>query len=142
MEFLHLAGWAGLCLFVAPALLLDLRLLGVARHRVRVSTMVRYVLPWTSTGFAVMAAARAVHLVATPADLLRQPLFLAHLVLLGLLGANVWLFHRGIFRQVDAWDLGPVPRRAQIAGLVSISLFTGIVATAWRVLATPGGLPH
>ncbi len=141
MEFLYLAGWAGLCLFVVPALLLDLRLLGMARRRVRVSAMVQHVLPWTSSGLAVMAAVRAVHLVAAPADLLRQPAFLTHLVLLGLLGVNVSLFHRGVFRQVETWDLGPVPLRARVTGLISIVLFTGIVATAWGV-GTPNGLPH
>lgn len=142
MEFLRLAEWAGLFLFVGPALLVDLRLLGVASRRVRASALVQYVLPWSSTGFAVMAAARGVHLVATPADLLLQPAFGLHLLLLGLLGANVSLFHRGIFRQVESWDLGPVPARARITGLISIGLFAGIVGTAWAVVFSPGSLPQ
>lgn len=86
MDFLRIAEWAGLCLFVTPALLVDLRLLGVASRHVRVSAVVQYVLPWTSTGLAVMAAARVVHLLATPTGLLSQPAFLVHLSLLGLLG--------------------------------------------------------
>lgn len=141
MEFLRIAEWAGLCLFVAPALLLDLRLLGLASRRVRVSAVVQYVLPWTSTGFAVMAAARVVHLLATPTGLLQQPAFLVHLLLLGLLGVNVALFHRDVFPHVEAWDLGPVPPRARLTGLLSIVLFAGILASAWAIAATPGGLP-
>ncbi len=141
MEFIRLVEWVGLCVFVAPALLVDLRLLGMASRRVRVSALVRYVLPWTSTGFAVMAAARAVHLLATPAGLLMQPAFLVHLVLLGLLGVNVSTFHRALFPYVESWDLGPVPPRARLTGLISLALFAGIVATAWTVTATPGGLP-
>lgn len=141
MEFLRIAEWAGLCLFVGPALLVDLRLLGAASRRVRVSTVVRYVLPWTSTGFALMAAARVVHLLATPTGLLSQPAFLVHLLLLGLLGGNVALFHRDVFPHVESWDLGPVPRRARLTGLVSLALFAGILASAWAVAATPGGLP-
>lgn len=130
MQFLRLAEWVGLCLFVAPAVLVDLRLLGLARHWVRVSDTVQYVLPFTATGFAILVAARGGHVIATPSELLGQPVFLLHVALVTLLGVNVGLFHAGIFKTVDAWELGPVPPRARLTGVLSLLLFAGIVATA------------
>lgn len=132
-DLLTAAERLGLALFVAPALCVDLRLLGLARDRLRVSDVVGGVLPWTATGFAVMAAARLARLAADPRGLVGQPAFLAHLACLAALGVNVLLFHTGVFRSVCTWDLGPVPARARATGAVSVVLFAAIVWTAWLV---------
>jgi hypothetical protein len=94
------------------------------------SDTVQYVLPFTATGFCLLAAARALRLIATPGALLEQPAFLLQVLLLGLLGVNVWLFHTGVFKSVDGWELGPAPPRARATGAISLVLFTGIVGTA------------
>lgn len=146
LDLLAAAERLGLAFFVVPALCVDLRLLGVARHRVRVSRLVAIVLPWTASGFAVMAAARVARIVvhvgthvgvaagadaaADPGGLLVQPAFLAEVACLAALGVNVLRFHTGIFRSVAAWDVGPVPARARVTGAVSIALFAAIVWTA------------
>jgi len=43
-----------LCLFVGTAAMVDLRLLGLAMQKVRVSEVMARLLPWTSAGFLVM----------------------------------------------------------------------------------------
>jgi hypothetical protein len=49
-------------------------------------------------------------------------------VLLVLAGLNVWLFHSGIYRRVATWDRDAwPPRRARIAGALSLVLWAAII---------------
>jgi hypothetical protein len=45
-----------------------------------------------------------------------------------LAGLNVWLFHSRVYPKVATWDVeGVPPRRARIAGAVSLVLWIGII---------------
>ena len=55
--------------------------------------------------------------------------------MLVLAGINVWVFHSTIYQNLAAWDLDPVPpKRARIAGCLSLILWGGIVITG-RMIA-------
>ena len=65
---------------------------------------------------------------AIPVRSYHNVFFRLKLVMLVLAGLNVWLFHSGIYRRVTAWDLDvPPPRRARIAGVLSLLLWAVII---------------
>lgn len=125
----------GLSLFVGFAILLDLRLLGVAFRRVPVSEVARRLLPWTIGGFVVMIVTGFMLFYAIPIRTYESVWFRIKVIMLILAGINVWVFHGGIWRQVKEWDLTiPTPRKAKIAGAASLVLWAGIIF-AGRMIA-------
>ena len=125
VESIHV--WA-LCLFVGFAAMVDLRLVGITFRRVPVSELTSRLLPWTRVGFAVMVVTGVLLFYAIPVRSYHSVFFRLKLLLLVLAGLNVWLFHSGIYRRVTTWDLDvPPPRRARIAGALSLLLWTAII---------------
>lgn len=124
-----------LCLFVGLAAMLDLRLLGRLLPRVPVSQMAQRLLPWTIAGFVVMIASGILLFTAIPVRTYQNVFFRFKLVLLVLAGLNVFVFHNGIYRTIQAWDLDPVPpRRARLAGMFSLGLWA-LIIVAGRMIA-------
>jgi len=125
VESIHV--WT-LCLFVGFAVLLDLRLVGAIFRGVPVSHMARHLLPWTKVGFAVMALSGILLFYAIPLRTYHNAFFRLKAVLLVLAGLNAFVFHRGIYRSVPAWDIGvPAPRPARRAAMFSLMLWAAIV---------------
>ena len=117
-----------LTVFLGTAILVDLRLLGVAMSRVPVSQVLTRLLPWTTGGFAVMAASGMLMFYASPADKFVNLFFRAKVAMLGLAGLGVWLFFRTVHRNIEAWDNDPVPpRAARLAGGLTLLLWTAIL---------------
>lgn len=132
LESIHVLGIA---LLVGPAAVFDLRLLGLARHRLRVTTAAEHLLPISRLGFAV-AATTGVVMFLPGADLMPDrgsaPWKLGLLLVAGL---NVLVFHRLTYRGVRAWDADqPPPAAARVAAVVSLTSWTG-VTLAGRLLA-------
>jgi hypothetical protein len=124
-----------LCLFVGLAAMLDLRLLGMLMPRVPVSQMAQRLLPWTIAGFVVMVTTGSLLFTAIPVRTYQNVFFRFKLVLLVLAGINVFVFHNGIYRTIQAWDLDPVPpRSARLAGLSSLVLWA-LIIVAGRLIA-------
>lgn len=122
-------------LFLGMTVMLDLRLLSVTMRRVPVSQVAGRLLPWARAGFVVMVVSGALLFYAIPVRTLHSVFFRVKLVMLILAGLNVWVFHSTVFRSVAEWDLNPiVPRRARMAGAVSLVLWAGIVV-AGRMIA-------
>ena len=118
-----------LCLFVGFAILLDLRLLGVTLKRVPVSQMLTRLLPWTKVSFVLMVVSGVLLYYAIPLRTYHNVFFRLKVVLLVLAALNAWVFHEGpIYRRLVEWDVSAVPpRRAKIAGAVSLVLWAAIV---------------
>jgi hypothetical protein len=126
--------WA-LALFVGFAVLLDLRLVGLAFREVPVSEVARRLLPWTRAGFVVMVITGGMLFYAIPVRSYQNIFFRVKVVLLLLAGLNAFLFHVGIFKRVAAWDRDiPPPPRARFAGAASLVLWTFIIF-AGRMIA-------
>lgn len=124
-----------LCLFLGLALLLDLRLLDLALRRTPVTEITARVMPWTWFGFALMVASGAALFLSDPAKFYVNVFFRVKVVLLILAGLNAWVFHATVYRRVADWDLAaPTPRRARIAGALSLVLWAGVVTTG-RLIA-------
>ena len=124
-----------LALFVGTAVMLDLRLLGVALQRVPVSEVAARLRPWTVAGFFLMVVSGALLFYANPPPRYQNIFFRAKLTLLVLAGLNAWAFHRNVYRRVADWDLDPVPpRRVRVAGGVALVLWAGMIISG-RMIA-------
>jgi hypothetical protein len=117
-----------LCLFLGFAVVLDLRLLGVAFRQARVTQFTERLLPWTKAGFVVMVASGLLLFYAIPVRSYHNVFFRVKALLLILAGLNVFVFHSGIYRSVGEWDLVSVPPpKARLAGACSLILWVAIV---------------
>jgi hypothetical protein len=131
VEILHIFG---IVLLAGAAAMWDLRLLGVSR-RLPVSLMERHLLPWARVGFAIVLPTGLMMFVAHAMEMATNPAFQVKVALISLALLNAALFHRGVFRSVEGWDVervAPVP--ARIAAGVSLALWAGVIACG-RLLA-------
>ncbi|MEM1246499.1 MAG: DUF6644 family protein [Acidobacteriota bacterium] len=132
VESVHV--WA-LALFVGFAVVLDLRLLGIAFKHVPVSQVARRLLPWTIAGFIVMVISGFLLFYAIPVRTYQSIWFRSKVIMLILAGINVWIFHSGIWLRVSEWDMDErPPRQARRAGAASLILWTMIIF-AGRMIA-------
>ena len=114
-------------LFVGTIALVDLRLLGVAFRETPMSQMLNRILPWAVAGFVVMILTGLLLFYAIPVRTFHSVWFRTKLVLLVLGGANILVFHRRVGRDPAAWDLGPTPRDARIAAVISLCVWAGVI---------------
>ncbi|CQR61170.1 DUF6644 family protein [Streptomyces leeuwenhoekii] len=132
LESVHILGIA---LLVGPAVAFDLRLLGAGRRLLPVTAAARHLLPLARFGFVVAAASGVVLFVAGAVAVGDSGAAPWKLGLLILAGVNTAVFHRGVLRRVDGWDIGvSSPVRARAAAVVSILVWSGVIA-AGRLLA-------
>ncbi len=125
----------GLALFVGLAMLLDLRLTGLALPRTAVQDLVERLGRWTWAGFAVMVASGGLLFYADPVKMAANPFFQAKLVLLIVAGVNAAIFHVTVYRRVSEWGSARLaPRRARAAGWISLTVWTAVIATG-RLIA-------
>jgi hypothetical protein len=124
-----------LTLFVGTAVMLDLRLLGVAMTHVPTSAFTQRLLPWTRAAFLIMVTTGVLLFTATPVAYYHSLSFRIKLVLLTLAGVNVWFFHARTRRRIADWNSAVVPpTAARVAAIVSLAAWTGVVI-AGRLVA-------
>lgn len=132
IESVHV--WA-LCLFFGLAVLFDFRLLGWTMRSVPVSEVARRLLPWTVVGFVIMVISGTLLFSAIPLRSYQNIFFRAKMVMLLLAGLNVWIFHSGVYRRVETWDIDrKAPKAARVAGALSLILWVCIVLSG-RMIA-------
>jgi hypothetical protein len=125
----------GISAMLWPAALLDLRLLGLVMRRRPVSQVAGQFLPWVWAGFTVMVLTGVVIFSAEAVKCYNSPFFRVKLILIALAGLNALVFHKTVYRNVDAWDKAiRTPARARLAGAVSLACWIGVVAMG-RVVA-------
>ncbi|MFZ4286313.1 hypothetical protein [Variovorax sp. HJSM1_2] len=125
----------GIAVLVGPAFTFDLRLLGVGRHVVSVTSAARNLLPVSHVGFAI-AVITGIALLSAQATVIAgtgaAPWKLGLLILACL---NVLVFHGGVYRRVNDWaDASITPVAARIGAGVSLTAWTGVIFTG-RLLA-------
>ncbi len=124
-----------LMLFVGLAVILDLRLLGLALKQVPVSDLVERILPWVRAGFAVMVITGVLLFYAIPVRTYQSVWFRAKVIMLILAAINIWYFHYRVYPHVAQWDHDVrLPKAARRAGLASILLWAGVIV-AGRFIA-------
>ena len=117
-----------LCLFVGTAAIVDLRLLGLTLQTVRVSEVMRRLLPWTIAGFLVMITSGSLLFYAAPLLRYQNIFFRAKMATLIMAGLNVLVFHKTVYRRVGEWDLDPVPPRpARVVGGLALVFWACLI---------------
>jgi hypothetical protein len=113
----------------------DLRLLGWALRRERVSDVMGQLLPWSIGGFGVMMLTGALLFWSEAAGAYNSIWFRIKILFLVFAAVNALAYHASIHRRLAEWDRDPVPPpRARLAGLLSL-VFWIVVITAGRTTA-------
>jgi AhpC/TSA family/C-terminal domain of 1-Cys peroxiredoxin len=99
METVHVLA---ICLIVGTIVTVDLRLLGLIMRKQSVTRVVLALLPFTWYGFGLMVATGVPLFAAESLQLYGNPAFRLKLALLSMAGCNALLFHRTVYRSVDA----------------------------------------
>lgn len=132
LEALHILGIA---LLVGPAFAFDLRLLGVGRRLMSVTTAARYLLPLSHVGLIVALLTGIALISAQPIVIASSPAAQWKFGLLLVAGLNVLVFHRGVYRRVNEWAKSrATPTAARVAAVMSLTAWTGVIF-AGRFLA-------
>jgi hypothetical protein len=116
-ETLH---FIGLAMLIGCIGVIDLRMLGFARH-VSIHSLHKFV-AWGVTGFIINAITGTLFYIGAPGQYVNNFAFLMKLVFIAIAGVNIMYFYLGgVMKRVDA--LGPedaIPMDAKIVSLVSI----------------------
>jgi len=123
VHLLGIAASAGTILFV------DLRLLGIAMKRERLSDVLDQLQPWTVAAFLVMVSTGLLLFLSEAVRCYHSVFFQIKVAMLALAAANAVLFHRKLYPGVKDWDGLPVsPAPARLSGALSLALWIGIIA--------------
>jgi hypothetical protein len=126
IETVHLLG---MTVLVGTVAAFDLRLLGWALQRTRISDLARRLLPWTWVGFGLQVMTGALLFSSEAAKMYVNPAFRLKMLLICLAGMQALIFQLVARRNLAAWDeRETVPAPARIGGLISILLWIGVVA--------------
>ncbi|MBK3570931.1 hypothetical protein [Streptomyces sp. MBT62] len=132
LESVHIIGIA---LLIGPAAAFDLRLLGLGRGVLRVTTAAHHLLRISHLGFVVAAVTGVVMFLPGASLLADRGSAPWKLGLILLAGLNILIFHRRTYRNVADWDMDqPTPVAARVAAVVSLTSWSG-VTIAGRLLA-------
>lgn len=131
VEIVHIVGIA---LLFGSIAVLDLRLLGLSR-RVSARRLAAHVLPWTAGAFVLIVPSGLMMFSAHASDFVASGIFPLKMGLILLAGVNAAVFHMGVFRTVQAWDVGAAPPlAARAAAALSLAVWIGVIACG-RLLA-------
>ena len=125
LETLHVLAFT---VVVGSVAMLDVRLLGLGNMRRSITELTRSVLPWTWSAFVVAAICGAMLFISKASTYYVNIPFRIKFACLVLAAANMLIFHWGA-RGTLAWDIGPPPVRARIAGAISLALWIAIVSS-------------
>jgi hypothetical protein len=106
---------------------LDVRLLGIGGMRRALGEMMRSILPWIWGAFIVAATCGALLFSSKASTYYVNLPFRIKIACLVLAAANMLAFHLS-GRDISGWDNRPPPRRARVAGAISLVLWISIVA--------------
>ena len=125
IETLHVIA---LVTVIGTIALVDLRLIGVKGHALRVSQLAKDTLPWTWGAFALAAITGGLLFISKASSYMINPYFLWKMGLMALAGLNMLYFHMTTWRTVEHWELDPsFPAMAKLAGWLSLLFWLGVV---------------
>jgi len=115
-------------LMVGTIAIVDLRLLGVVLRHEPVARIAAPLLPATWIGFGLMLSTGGLLFAAEATDMYANPAFRLKLLLLGLAGLNMLVFHFTSYSRRVRWgsEVSP-PVGARIAAAASLTLWTGVI---------------
>jgi len=123
----------GIALFGGMLLATDLRLLGWAMRRRRVSDVIEQFRNWKRLGFLVIVASGLLLAWCEPLKLYRSPSFWVKMALMLLVGVHALVFRTGVYRNPAKLDAG-ITKQARLAAILSLLLWTGLIVSG-RMIA-------
>lgn len=118
-----------IALVFATILAVDLRLMGIASNKWRVTSLQHGLLTWTWIAFVIAAITGTLMFVANATTFYINLAFRIKLVLLFLAGINMLIFEFITARTVKDWDVGvSPPLAAKVGGFLSIALWASVLA--------------
>jgi hypothetical protein len=113
---------------VGTIAIVDLRLIGVAAHRRRISALLGDMLPLTFGGFVIAAMAGTLLFMSNAALYFGNANFRLKMMFMALAGVNMIAFHCLTQRAQAEWDDAPVPAlAARAAGALSLLFWLCVV---------------
>lgn len=109
-------------------MMVDLRLLGVASRNNAITRLSGEMLPYTWSAFLLAAISGTLLFMSKAHTYYYNLQFRLKFLFIALAGINMLLFHFGVYRRVQDWDLRlPPPMAARLAGAISIALWIGVI---------------
>jgi hypothetical protein len=124
VESLHVIAIA---LVAGTIFIVDSRLIGLTSLRLPFTHVSDSLLPWTWGAFAGSVVTGTLMFIGNASGYYDNTPFRVKMLLLVLAGLNMLFFQMVTFRGVATWDSDRPPFSARVAGMVSISLWCGIV---------------
>src|SRR5580658_7116352 len=125
----------GIALMAGTIITVDLRIMGAIFREEPVRRIAQALLPYTWWGFALMVASGIPLFAAESVKVIYNPAFRVKLVLLALAGLNAALFHKTVYRTVDAWGRSALsPLGARVLAGMSATLWFGVIVSG-RLIA-------
>jgi hypothetical protein len=122
-ESLH---FIGLCLLFGIIGLFDLRLIGFLK-RLPLAALHRLI-PWGILGYGINVLTGLTFISGFPDQYIHNPAFQTKILFMTTAGLNVVVFYLATYRHIlDVGSGQDAPRRARIAGAVSLLCWTGVI---------------
>ena len=132
IKAIHLAGIAALLI---PVLVMDLRLLGLARS-FPVRRLAGRTLPWSAGGLLLIVPSGLAMFMARASELIASPVFALKMCLIMAAGINAAVLHAAVFRSAVQWDVDAMPPlAARLIAALSLLLWLSVLACG-RLLAS------
>jgi len=113
---------------VGSILMVDLRLMGLAAVRYKISTLSKELLPWTWGAFVVAIITGLGMFITRAASHVVNPAFQWKVVLLLLAGINMAYFHFQVYKNIARWDTETVtPTQLKMIGSLSLFFWAGVM---------------
>jgi len=124
VESLHVIAIA---IVAGTIFLVDTRLLGLVSAKLPFTYVSDRLLPWTWGAFAASVLTGTLMFMGNAVSYYENTPFRVKMLLLLLAGLNMLFFQLVTFRSVAAWDSTRPPAAARAAGLISITLWCGVI---------------
>ncbi len=122
-EILH---FFGMSLLIGTIVLLDLRMLGMAKKLPLLS--LHQLVPWGVLGFAINLITGILFFAGNPYRYVHNIAFVVKLLFILLAGINVLVFYLNVFRDTESVGSGDdAPMSAKIIAAISLFLWVGIM---------------
>lgn len=118
-----------LALVAGTIFTVDARLIGFASRQLRFTYVSDRLLPWTWGAFIGAVITGGLLFAANATSYAANVPFRIKMVLLVLAGLNMLYFQLVTFRTASSWDTGTPSPAARMAGLLSITLWCGVIGT-------------
>ena len=111
--------------------IVDLRLIGLVSRDAKVSDLYRDVIPLTWAAFVVAAITGTLLFISQARAYSANIAFQMKLLVLLLIGLNMLVFHRFVYRGIAKWDHGSaIPLSARLAGAISLVGWIAVISCA------------